>query len=100
MFLIKNLAKFYQIGQNFYSLLLECIKFWATSQQNDPESPVNYSKFFLMYQKLERLGVLFPKQLKFFRFDSQQNLDREENENLLTKLSINIKMYFLEFFFR
>ncbi len=68
----------HNIGKQFYALLLECIKYWGTHMQYNPENPVNSSKFLLLFQKLERMGVIFPKNLTFFKEEETEILMRSQ----------------------
>lgn len=84
------IANLFEIGKKFYLLLLESIKFWGISQQYDAQNPVNCSKFFLLFQKLERMGIIFPKSFRFFK-DEIENFTSVDIENLSQNAS-NFKM--------
>ena len=69
------------------------------TSQYDPINPTVGSKFFLLYQKLEHMGVIFPKKLSisvkegtdlFSIQDSQQaNSKMGKNHPILNQSSIN-----------
>ena len=82
--IFNQIEKLQQLGINFYTFLLESIKFWGLAFRNDQENPGQDSKFFLLLKKLERQGVIFPTLYRYFREETanlSKNQETERNQS-------------------